>query len=429
MKIPRPYQLQAIGHIANHNTYLCDECGLGKTLVAIEAVRAFGRAMRKNLVICRKSARLQWRDAILEQIPQADVIITNHYPYQFDKLDSWFITTPDELTPRSLLYPIGAVVWHTIILDEAHMIRNYQTARSKNITKLTGARKIALSATPVEKHGGELWPVLRWLAPDKFPASYWKWVQSTFEMENGYWGGFDVGRPLDLVEYQAQMMPHVIRRTKKQVEPELPERIDINVPIQMTDEQYEAYNTLAESKDILVQIQDQEMLISNALTLFTRMHQVAVLPAMLDIEASSAKFDWLKDFIQDHPELRILVFSKYRRVVEEVYERFNEYGVYTVMSGIDESEHFKAGDGKILAGTIDSMSESLSLEMADAAIFLDQHWSATKMTQAVDRIHRMNITERKLIYYLRSCDVDNYVMDVVEGKYGEHEMLLRFVQG
>ena len=423
MKIPRPYQLEAIEHMKEHNTYLCDSCGLGKTLVGIESVRG----LKKNLVICRKSAKAQWKEAILEQLPDAEVIITNHYPFKFNEINAWFIAAPEELTPRSLLYPIARVVWNSIILDEAHMIKNYHTARSKNITKLAGARKIALSATPIEKHGGELWPVLKWLAPEKFPA-YWKWVESMFEVSPGFYGGFDIGDPIDLVDYQAEVMPYIIRRTKGMVAPQLPPRIDIEVPIQMTDEQYAAYTEMAHAKDALVLIQDIELLITNALTLFTRLHQLSSLPSMLGLDITSAKMVWLKEFVEDHQDMRLLVFSRYREVVEYVRREFDAWGVFTVMGGINESERFKNGEGKILAGTLDAMSESLSLGMADAAIFIDQHWSSRVMAQAVDRIHRMDITDKKLVYYLRASKVDQKVMNVVQGKYDDQEMLLDFVR-
>jgi len=430
MKTPRDYQQFAIDELANHNGYLCDACGLGKTLTSIEAVKAFGSADRLNLVICRKTARLQWKAEILDQVPNAEIVLTNHIPYDFKSHNAWYITTYDELTPRSILYPVARVVWNAIIIDEAHKLKNPSIPRTKNITKLVAGRRIPISASPIDKHGGELWPLLKWVAPESFP-SYWKWVNKMFEVKEGYWGGYDIGAPLDLVEYQAEVMPWVIRRTKQQAAPELPERVDIPVFIEMTDAQQEVYAQIKGAQDALVEIEDRKLLIINALSLFTRLHQVASLPSMIGSTATSAKMNWLADFLEDNPEQRVLVFSRYREVVEEVRSRFgNSYGVYCVMGGgVDESQHFKDGYGRVLAGTIDAMSESLSLEMADSAIFIDQHWSSIQMQQAVDRIHRMNITDRKFIYYLQSCKEDEKVMKVVNGKYDDQAMLLEFARG
>jgi SNF2 family DNA or RNA helicase len=429
MKTPRPYQQWAIDYMTEHSIYLCDDCGLGKTLTAVETVKALGAAGHKNLVICPKSVVPQWVETITEQAPGADVIVTNHLRYKFNEIDAWFVTAYDELTPQRLLYPVAQTVWRTIILDEAHRIKNHSTKRSKNIINLTGARKIALSATPVEKHGGELWPVLKWLNPDKFPG-YWSWVEKMFETKPGFFGGLEVGDPLDYTEYQAEVSPYIIRREKKDVAPDLPERVDIYVPIEMDDRQRKVYNEVKESIDVIAQVEDQILFIQNALALFTKLHQIASLPTMLNIPVPSAKMDWVRDWLEDNPYKRVLIFSRYRDVVEHVVSTFSEYGTYRVMGGgIDESKPFKEGHGRILAGTIDAMGEGLSFEMADAAIFIDQHWSSRAMKQAADRIHRMNITDRKFIYYLIGSEEDEYVMEVVNGKFDEQEMLLRFVYG
>jgi SNF2 family DNA or RNA helicase len=430
MKVLRNYQQEASEWMSGHNTYLMDDCGLGKTITAIEAVKRAGLAGRKGLVICAKSARLQWRNEIWEQCPGANVIITDHLKWKFKEIDAWFITTYDECTPKRLLYPLNEVIWNFMIIDEAHRLKNNGTARSKNIRKLRAGRKIALSATPIEKHGGELWPVLHWLDREWFGESYWNWVEEHFEVKQGFYGGFEIGEPLDLLAYQARIMPFCIRRTKEDVAPELPEKILVDVDIEMTPRQKQIYQEIKLARDSLVTIEDKHLLIENALALFTRLHQVASLPSMVGFDLPSSKIEWLHEWLEDNKFLRCLVFSRYRAPIEYVYNHFqNHGGVYRVMQGVNEAELYKNSHCRILAGTIDAMSESLSLEMADAAIFLDQHWSATQMKQAVDRIHRMNITGKKLIYFLQACPEDKKVMKVVNGKYDDQQMLLDFIRG
>ena len=425
MKTARPYQQQAIEYMRGYNTYLCDDCGLGKTFTSLRTLNDLGTAQRHNLVICRKTARLQWQEEILEEMPGVDVVFTDRVPYDFRANPAWYITYYNEINPNGILYTLGKVVWDGIILDEAHKIKNYHTQRSKHIVSLVGARKIALSATPIEKHGGELWPVLKWLDREYFP-SYWKWVESMFEVSPGLYGGIDIGDPLDRDAYIREVSPYIIKRSKKQVDPDLPERVDITVPIEMGDEETKAWVELYAQRDVLVKIQDVELLIENALALHTRLHQLSVLPSLLGLDIKSSKFEWLKEFVEDHPDMRLVVFTRYNGVVQEVKRLFN---AFVVAAGVDESQRFKKGDGNMLVGTIDSMSESLSLEMADAAIFMDQHWSSTQMRQAVDRIHRMNITEKKFVYYLTSSPTDDRVMDVVSGKVELQQMLLNFVHG
>lgn len=428
MKTPRPYQQTAIDYMAEHNTYLCDACGLGKTLMSIQALIECGYAQGTNLVICRKSAKLQWKREIEDQVPNATVELTNHLPWNFGKHRAWYITHYDELTPKSILYPVGRHIWDGIIIDEAHKLRTHNIARTKNIINITGARKIALSATPIEHNGSELWGVLRWLDHDHFPA-YWTWTYKYFEVKQGFWGGFEIGDPISTEAYRKEVAPYMIRRSKVEVAPDLPQRVDIEVPVQMDSDQFNVYTVVQEQRDVIVKIQDQELLITNALTLFTRLHQISTDPALLNIKAPSAKTLWVQEFVEDHPDMRLLIFTRYRGMVEILREKLKRYGVFVVMQGTNEAERFQKGEGRLLVGTIDSMSESLSLEMADAAIFVDQHWSTTQMQQAVDRIHRMNIISKKFIYYLIGSDADQYVMDVVNGKLTDQQMLLEWLHG
>lgn len=426
MKIPRPFQQEAIDYGKDHNLYICDDCGLGKTLEAIEIVKAMGQEHRKILVVCPKASRVQWELAITEQVPDAQVIQTNHLKYKFNEINAWFITTYDELTPRSILYYVAQIVWSAVIIDEAHRLRNHQTQKAKNITKLWAARKIALSATPVEQHGGQLWSILQWLDHEEFGDSYWKWVKKTFESTLKYFGGVDIGAPKDFIKYQAQVMPYIIRRTKAMVAPDLPKKIEIPVYLQMEQDQKEVYNEVASAKDVLVNVHERELLITNALTLFTRLHQISVHPSLIGLDkVSSIKMEWLEEWLDDHKDLKVLIFSRYTGVIERIQAKYN---CAVVMRGINQSERFKTTDERILAGTIDSMSESLSLGMADAAIFLDQMWSATRMQQAVDRIHRLDITTPKLIYNLIASKEDAKVMEAYTTKMTENDMLFSWLE-
>lgn len=429
MKTPMHFQETAIQRGLSYNTYIADACGLGKTLDAVEIGKRMGA--KKVLVVCPKSVRGQWDATIKEQIGEdTPVIWTNHIPFNFQEINAWFLIAYDELTPRGLLYPVAGVLWDLLIIDEAHRIKNHSSGRGKNLIKLTGARKICLSATPAEKNGSQLWTALHFLDPEKFPY-YWPWVNKTFHTRPNFFGGPPiVGEPKNLQKLQDEISPYIIRRSKEEVMPELPEKIISTIPVPMGEEQTKLYQTIKKADDVLVQIQDQELLITNGLTLFTRLHQVSVLPSLLKLDAPSTKFLWLDEFLEDHPDQRVLVFSRYREVVEYVWQRYTDkYGVFIVMEGINDAPRFVEGEGRILAGTIDSMSEGLSLEMADAAIFLDAQWSTIKMTQAVDRIHRMNIHSAKNIYYLISSDVDRRVLQAVDDKLDETEMVLRFIHG
>ena len=82
-----------------------------------------------------------------------------------------------------------------------------------------------------------------------------------------------------------------------------------------------------------------------------------------------------------------------------------------------------------MVGTIDAMREGLNLQIADTAIFLDQHWSSTKMKQAVDRIHRINITNTKHIIHLyHKGTVDELILKALDKKWSDKELVERFLR-
>ena len=81
-----------------------------------------------------------------------------------------------------------------------------------------------------------------------------------------------------------------------------------------------------------------------------------------------------------------------------------------------------------MVGTIDAMGEGLNLQWAKNAVFIDSHWSTIKMTQAVDRIHRIDIKESKNIYLLWSTPEDKLVLDALDRKWSEAELVYHFLQ-
>jgi SNF2 family DNA or RNA helicase len=98
-----------------------------------------------------------------------------------------------------------------------------------------------------------------------------------------------------------------------------------------------------------------------------------------------------------------------------------------IVGGDRRIDRFEAGTTRLLFGTIDAMGEGLNLQQARIAIFLDSHWSATKMTQAIDRIHRITADEAKVIYLLHSCREDKMVLDALDHKWTEEELVYHYL--
>ena len=149
-------------------------------------------------------------------------------------------------------------------------------------------------------------------------------------------------------------------------------------------------------------VEQPELFIKNTLARIIRLQQVTNDPRLLGIEVPSAKYEWLEDWLRDNPNTPAVVLSQFRDTAIRLAKQFS--GACVVGgSDLGAAADFINGGTRLLVGTIAAAGESLNLQRADVLIFVEQVWSATKMQQAVDRVHRINITSPKLIINLQ-CD-------------------------
>ena len=424
MKTPYPFQWQAIEAISQAPGFiLADECGLGKTLTAIEACKKRDRSHRGRILIIAPPALLpQWRLEIESQDPGIPITAVNRTPVNFAALRGYFLMSIYDLSSelvRGALYP---TVFDVVVVDEAHRIKNRKTKTANWVKKIIAARRLCLTGTPMEKNPADLWSLLNFVAPDDFPA-YWNFVMRHLDVTEGYFERYVVGGPKDPAAFGKLLQPYMLRRTKTEVAPQLPEKIIIEQEVAMTPEQQKLYDTVRRQKDIIVTLDNGAQLqITNALALLTKLQQISAWPPLIE-EArvkSSGKMDWLESFREDHADEPMVVFTRFRAVAEHIH---SIYGGDIVIGGqreISENPTF-------CVGTIDAMGEGLNFQWAKHAIFMDSHWSTIKMTQAIDRIHRINITEPKNIYFLWSTHEDQLVLDAFNNKMSEAELVYYFL--
>ena len=422
MKTPYLFQRQAIETIRQtHGFILADECGLGKTLTAIEVCKQV-RTHTRVLIIAPPALLPQWRLEIEEQDPGVPVAVVNRMPLNFQDLHGYFLMSIYDLSSALVREAVYSVVFDILVVDEAHRIKNRKTKTAGWVKKISAARRLCLTGTPMEKNPADLWSLLNFVSPDDFPA-YWNFVMRHLVVTAGYFERYVVGGPKDPVAFGQLLQPFMLRRTKAEVAPELPEKIVIEQRVDMLPKQQKLYDTIRCQKDIIVTLENgSQLLIGNALTLLTRLQQVATWPALLEETGveGSGKLDWLAGFVADHENEPIVVFTRFRAVAEHVH---SIYGGDIVIGGRREITE----NPKFCVGTIDAMGEGLNFQWAKHAIFMDSHWSTIKMTQAIDRIHRINIAEPKNIYFLWSTYEDKLVLDAFNNKMSETELVYYFL--
>lgn len=441
---PWPFQVDAIDLFSRlPGGYLADECGLGKTIVAIEVVKhrrlhdTRAASQGPCLIVCPKSVKSQWLDEIDRWDPEANVVMTgiagampNWESGQLFKLDWLF--KPTRRNAYVIMHYEGVIrqatelakyYWSSIICDEVHRIKNRKAKRTQYIKLLQTSHRLGLSGTPLHKNPGELWSVLHWLYPEEF-RSYWKFFERFVEYrKHPYLGYREILGPKNEKELGKLIGSFFLRRTKQEVLPDLPPRIDTYVTVPMLRQQQALYDKIRKAKDIEVHLdsvpptprspsspaliaessqhtgQSAALLIPNTLAKITRLQQVLSDPFQkpFNQRIPSAKLEWVRDYVKDNPGIPMLIFSKFRAPIMRLAE---ELGAALHVGGNSNYEEFKYGKRTLLCGTIDALGESLDLGRASRAIFIDQHWSTQKMQQAFDRIHRATATEPKHVLVL-----------------------------
>jgi SNF2 family DNA or RNA helicase len=394
--------------------FLADDTGAGKTLSSIEAARQQwydqGPVLPAPiLVFCVKTAKLQWLASIISQHPGDPVWLVNKGDKEvFQKLRRkkvWIIAHFHVMHDSKLWQYITRQVFAAMIVDEAHRIKSHKAVWAIRIRNLKARRKIAATATPQEKSAADMYNILRFLQPGKYP-SYWGFVEQYCLTEDNYFSdnpnilGTD---PDTFPELAAEIAPFYRRRMKTDVRSDMPEMIEESVPVAMTVPQAKFYNFLEKSDDLVVWDEEylsDPLIVANKLALLIRLWQSATFPKSVPGSkvSQSGKLLWLDDWLKDNPDESVIIFTWFRDTAAHIARKYSQLPPY--MGG--HSNPLPTENDQVIVGTIGSMGESLDLPWISTAIFMNRSRSTIQMKQAKDRIYRMTITEAKRAMYLES---------------------------
>lgn len=331
--------------------------------------------------------------------------------------------------------------WDAVVFDESHRALVGKSDRSKTVsqTRLGAMKlpvredgmKIALSATPFRGKVIQAWGTLNWLRPEVF-TSYWRFAERWFGVEDGEYGKIITSEAVledKRPEFDRMLAPYILRRTKAEVASDLPPKIYAGTPLDPDDpgspvgiwldmdpRQAKAYQDIQE--DGLTQLEGGTLTPNGHLAQWTRMKQFATafgrkdhgqfIPAL-----PSNKYEWLLDHLDEYGG-KILVFSQFTKVVNIFAAQLRKDGHRccvltgeTKQADRDDMVREFQQDGVGLRGRIMLLNtlaggESITLDAADEAVFLDETWIPDEQEQAEGRNHRVSRIHTCTYYYLRS---------------------------
>ena len=396
---------------------LADDMGLGKTLQTIafllsEMQEAPGDANRRSLIVAPASLVYNWESECARFAPELQTRLVAGTQEQRKEMiqnagmQDILITSYDLLRRDIELYQ--DLPFFCEIIDEAQFIKNHATQGAKAVKTIHASFRLALTGTPVENQLSELWSIFDYLMPG-FLYGYQKFREQ-FELpivRNG-----DEER---LERLQKMIRPFILRRLKKEVLKDLPDKIEKNMAACMEQKQKELYHAHAQRLALMLQNQTEEEFADSrfqVLSELTRLRQLCCDPALVyeNYEGGSAKLDLCIELIQSAVESghKILLFSQFTSMIEILTARLQEESISCfVLQGSTKKEQraqmveqFNRDDTSVFCISLKAGGTGLNLTGADIVIHYDPWWNVAVENQATDRAHRIGQKNVVTVYKL-----------------------------
>jgi SNF2 family DNA or RNA helicase len=311
---------------------------------------------------------------------------------------------------------LNQIPWAAVVADEAHRGKEPKAKQTRALWALgdSATRRIALTGTPIANSPTDLWSIMRFVAPDEYPAK-WAWLNRYgLQVPNLFSGGVDVVGFRDdrREELDKFFLPRFIRRTKAQVLTDLPPKTYMVREVSLTGKQRKAYDDMAER--MITALNNGVLTATNALTAALRLRQFASAYGELDenrvvrLSEPSSKLDELEATIEEAGagDKPLVVFAESRQLIELASARLTKNGIESAMitgavSAEERAENvqrFQEGKLPILLLTVGAGGEGITLTAADTAIYLQRPWSSVLNAQSEDRLHRVGQTAENVTY-------------------------------
>lgn len=455
------YQQSGASALSFASTALCDDMGTGKTIQALRSLPATGRV----LVVAPNSVKGSWANETR--------IWTDRTPYvlgggvtpknkriALDEIaadeSALVIVNYESLASLSALKPFGSAqvtkkqaerkplndyTWTVMIADEAHKLKDptSQQTRAANYLRQQTIKAHALTGTPIVNDADDLWSIMHFVAPAEWPSRS-RYRELYCYCTPGWHGGIENHgvRPEMLPYLDLLLQPRMLRRTKDEVLPFLPEKQHTTITLPLTKEQRKMYREM-EKQGVAFTDEGGILVGADPLTKLQRMREVAsAVPITNDdygivaLDRPSNKLDWILDAMQSldclviYAESAKLIKFLARSLRDEGYRVGEIHEAIVPEQRTDWVADFQAGDLDIMCITTGAGAEGITLTRASTLVFAQRSWSNVANRQSEDRIHRIGQDRGTNIITLESEDtVDEHVTRVAADKEVNMQKIVR----
>ena len=416
---------------------LADDMGLGKTLQALTFL-TYKANKGPSLVVMPKSVLLNWASEAERFAPKLNIIVLNKITKRDavilqSKANDVLLCTYGLLTTE--YSALTKKEWNVVCLDEAHQIKNRQTIASQTAMELKAASRIILTGTPLQNNLAELWNLFQFLNPGLL----------------GPWARFRDNFIIPPLDNRHTMLlkdlttPFILRRTKKEVLTELPEKIVDKYLVEMSDKERKVYEEMRRLAEVKFKRQKSKQEREEAKTLdinffaeLMRLRQAAC-----DMRLVHEKWDEpstktlalieILESITQTTENNVLIFSQFTSYLElikpELKKRKWDFLYLDGQTPMEKRQQmvnqFQNGQCRLFLSSLKAGGLGINLTAANYVILLDPWWNPAIENQAMDRTHRLG--QKRVVTVIRlvsSQTIEEKILNLHEKKQDLSDTIL-----
>ena len=413
-KLLRSYQVDGVKWLKSLmdlglNGILADDMGLGKTIQVLAFLDEFTDHSETSIIICPSSLMYNWYSEITKFNIDIDAVCVSGNSEERKALakekHQLYITTYDYLKRDFDLYKKKE--FNYVILDEAHYIKNATTQNAKSVKQLKAKHRLALTGTPIENSLSELWSIFDFLLPGYLFDH--KYFLKTYEQE--IQSRHNERRQEELKKL---VQPFILRRTKKAVLNDLPDKLEKDLWIEMNEDEEKLYlaNLMQVNTELQRQLEADKVDSILVLAMMTKLRQLCCEPRLVydNINTLSSKLNACLELIEVlmQSNKKILLFSNFTTIFDLMIDEFEKRKIkYHLLTGKtskekrqEEVDAFQNDDSNVFLISLKAGGTGLNLTKAEAVIHFDPWWNLSAQNQATDRAYRIGQTKDVIVYKL-----------------------------
>lgn len=390
----RPYQIEGVNFLVhNHFALLADDMGLGKTIQCIVAISAMEKLVgwRRILIVVPRALKRNWKQECDKWAPTlrarfvkgAQEQRTAQYLLPIPVL----IATYDQIRLDQDFF-LSREIFDLVVLDEAQRIKNPSSQTSLACGTIPRSRSWALTGTPLENDPDDLAAIFSFLKP----------------------GLLQKGMPKALM--QSRIEPYFLRRTMDETLPDLPEKIEQTLELDLEQAQDAAYQAILSRWD------ENE-------GLFPLLTRLKIACNFDPDSGASSKLEALSLILENLPSgAKALVFSQYVRTLRWLASSLNEYNTVLFHGGLDDEQREtvlrsfrQTSHSIILLMSLKAGGVGLNLQEADVVVLFDRWWNPAVEEQAIRRAYRFGRDRPLQVFkFVVLGTVEERVVKIIERK-------------